>query len=434
MPARVTQTPVEVLRSQQHGSRATQVGLEVLRVYDPGSRATQQAVEVLRQQLHGAHVSQLPVEVLRAIDYGARATQQAVEVLRQQLHGTRATQQAVEVLRTITFGGRVTQQAVEVLREASNLGAGVTQQAVEVLRVYQHGARVTQQAVEVLWVTPTVVQNCATQVAVEVLRSQPVGVFATQLAVEVLRVGDQFGSRVTQLPVEVLRTIAFGSRLSQQAVEVLREQPYEAMITQAVGEVLRASEPTTQYTDDAPPWPFKPNAAFDLTETYGYLGEVLRAGSGSEQRRLLRATASGQVVFTCTLTTARELQYAEVLFADYIGQPIGVPLWQYKRDLATDHDAGATEIDVDVATGGVPYYTGAHVLLWADPFTWEMRGLLDVHADSLELGDPLVRDWPAGSALVPVVIGYLREREEQGRFSPALGEHEVTFDVPAFFP
>lgn len=398
MPARVTQTALEVLRPRSSGARVTQAALEVMRTRTYGSRVTQAALEVLRPRTRGGYLTQAALEVLReAPTDGAFVTQAALEVLRSVTHGGRVTQAAVEVMRSITYGGRVTQAAVEVMRSKPPIGAR------------------------------------ATQVALEVLRERRRGAFLTQAVVEVLRVGEQYGGRVSQAALEVLRRYVEGSRVTQTALEVLRENSNEAIITQSVAEILRANKPIAQYTSVVQPWPFPANAAYELIEEYGYLSEVLRSQSGAEQRRLLRDTPSGRVTFTCTLTTAREIQYASVLLSSCIGTPLGVPLWQYKQTLATDHGAGATEIAVD--TTRVPFYVGGLAMLWSSPFNWELVLIYEVTSTLIALSEPLQKTWVGKqTAILPVVVGYLREREEQGRHSPKVGDHELTFDVPAYFP
>ena len=137
--------------------------------------------------------------------------------------------------------------------------------------------------------------------------------------------------------------------------------------------------------------------------------------------------------FTCTLTTERELQYAAALFGTVIGTAIGVPLWIYKQALAADHSAGLTEVSVD--TSAVPFYVGGLAMLWDSPFNWELVLVYEVHADRLALSEPLQKTWLAHrTAIMPAVVGYLREREEQGKLSPSLGDHELSFNVPAFSP
>jgi len=110
-----------------------------------------------------------------------------------------------------------------------------------------------------------------------------------------------------------------------------------------------------------------------------------------------------------------------------------VPLWIYQQRLASEHAAGVTEVYVD--TTAVPFYVGGLALLWSSPFNWELVLVYEVHADRIALSEVLQKTWLAQhTVIMPAVVGYFAERLEQGKFSPRVGDHEVTFDVPAFAP
>ncbi len=377
MECRLTQTAVEVLRAQGAGSHLTQAALEVLRTNTVGVLLTQVSVEVLRTAAN------------------LRATQVAAEILRTNVAGARLSQVSTEILRTNTSGARVSQASLEVLRENTS-GARASQVAVEILREYMAGAR-------------------ATQAAVEVLRENIWPAYVTQVVAEALRTGDA-DARVTQTVAEVLRT-----------------GDADARVTSLVMEVLRENAPVELNTPGIRPWPFRANAKFDLVETYGYLSEVLRARAGAEQRRLLRETASGRVSFTCTLLTARELQCASALLGSMIGQEIGVPLWQYKQPLLSNLPPGSTSVPADTTT--VPFYVDGLVMLWRSPWAWELFEVASVGSGALGVSDAIQAPWLARvTSIVPVVIGYLEEREELRRHAIEAGDYELDFEIPAFFP
>ena len=180
-------------------------------------------------------------------------------------------------------------------------------------------------------------------------------------------------------------------------------------------------------------WPFPANAAHELTESYGYLGKLLRSRKGVEQRLQLRATPSGEVAFTCTLLTVSELQLASALLGSLIGQPIGVPLWQYKTALASNLDAYDTSVPAD--TTSIPWYPAGLALLWKSPWEYELFTVQSVEAGALTVAGGVRQSRQARETfLLPVVIGYLEEREELTRHTLRAGDYQFRFQVPAYFP
>jgi hypothetical protein len=390
--------------------RASQIAAEVLR--GPfGARSSQIATEVLRGPL-GARASQISVEALRPNSFGARTSQISVEVLRSG-EGAHLSQVALEVLISNILGAHMSQVATEVLRSFV-CGARASQISTEVLRSDVHGARATQISTEVLW-------------------AYVAGARMTQIAVEVLREPEALPIRATQLVAEVLRSGDGVARVTQEVGEVLRTGDGLGRVTALVAEVLRTNAPIVFISDTIRVWPFRANAKFDLIERYGYLSEVLRSRNGAEQRRCLRETAGGNLSFTCTLLTAQELQYASALLGDLIGREIAVPQWQYAQYLPATCYAWSTEIPAE--TAGIPFYPEALVMLWQSPWTWEVFRVLSIGANSLAAVHEIRNSWAARQTiLVPLVMGYLAEREEYMRDSPIAGDFPVEFDVPAFCP
>lgn len=322
------------------------------------------------------------------------------------------------------MNARASQVAAEALRGPR--GAYISQSSIEVLRDVG-GAMVSQAAIEVL---RTSVGTRVSQVATEVLRNCQIGSYVSQIALEALR-SNGLGARLSQVGIEALRKSPVAAHVSQASVEVLRSLAGSARITQLAIEVMRSKPDGVPET--LVPWPFPANAGFDIAERYGYLSDVLRCQNGTEQRRLLRETAGGGISYTCTLLTARELQHAGALLASLIGQRMGVPLWQYAQRLSAGCAPGDKTIPAD--TSDVPFYAESAVMLWLDPWLWEVAWIEHVETGSLSLMTVLQGTWPApATVLVPLVPGYLEDREEFARHSIAAGELALDFDVPAFFP
>ncbi len=412
---RVTHASAEVLRLANVGLRATACSAEVLRSVVMGLRATACSAEVLRSSCQGLRATACSAEVLRLAIQGLRATACSAEVLREHNTGLRVTGCSAEVLVSGSGALRVTACSSEILR-TSNLGLMTTACSAEVLRSSSVGLR-------------------ATACSAEILRASNEGLRTTACSAEVLRLAS-LGLRVTACSSEVLVSGIWPARVTQAVVEVMRLFEGSGIVTQAVVEALRTfgtepeePEPETELRI----WPFPANAAHELTESYGYLGKILRSRSGVEQRLQLRATPGGEVAFTCTLLTVAELQLATVLLGTLIGQPIGVPLWQYKTALATDVSAYDTTVPAD--TSGVPWYPAGLALLWSSPWEYELFEILSVGSGSLMVNGGVKNSWPARRTfLLPVVVGYLEEREEFLRHTLRAGDFPFRFEVPAYFP
>jgi len=108
MAVRLTQTAVEVIRTNTPNVRLTQLAMEVVHSGHPLARLTQTAVEVVR-----TNAEEVPI-------IGTRTTQAIVEVLDSPGSGYRTT--------------LVTQAVVEVQCAADNPETHVSQTAIEVLR------------------------------------------------------------------------------------------------------------------------------------------------------------------------------------------------------------------------------------------------------------------------------------------------------------
>jgi hypothetical protein len=122
-----------------------------------------------------------------------------------------------------------------------------------------------------------------------------------------------------------------------------------------------------------------------------------------------------------------------VLLRSLMGQKIGVPLWQYMQFLSADAPPGTIDIPAD--TAGVPFYPGGMVMLWQSPWAWEIFEVATVAEGLLTAVGPTQGTWQARTtAILPVIAGYLKEREELKRLAVQAGDYEFDFEVPAFFP
>jgi len=408
--------------------RASQAALEVARTNSVGVHATQAALEIVRTLMAGAHASQVALEVVRA-NPGVWASQVALEVARSISEGARASQLAAEVVRRYAFGARPSQLVLEVARTNAS-GIHASQTAIEVARTFPRGATASQVVLEVVRLASGGLR--ASHAALEVVRSTVLGLRASQAALEVVR-GGYVPAYVTQIVGEVLRTGDGTAWVTQVVGEVIRKGDARACVTQAVAEVLRTNAPLGggPVPPDVYPWPFEPSLDHPVVERYGFKTDVRGpARDGSEQRALLRETPSGSIAFTSVLLK-REMAHASVLLYGVRDRRFAVPLWQHQTPLLANASAGASSVSADTTTR--PFRENGRVILWRDTFLWELAVAETVSAGGITLVEPLVGSWPAGTRLIPIVIGILPQDAALDWLGLSAGLAPVEFTVPSFY-
>ena len=96
-----------------------------------------------------------------------------------------------------------------------------------------------------------------------------------------------------------------------------------------------------------------------------------------------------------------------------------VPIWPDYCELTATASPGATVLRVD-ETAHRRWRAGGHVMLVGDFDDAEARELGVIGANTLELSEPLVGTWPAGTRVYPAIGGYLSSLP---KFSSPTDEH-----------
>lgn len=181
------------------------------------------------------------------------------------------------------------------------------------------------------------------------------------------------------------------------------------------------------------PFPFPPNWAQPVTETFGFMTDIIVSYRGMEQRIQLRAVPVGTIRYSTLLGELRDAQMANAILFGNQARAFGVGRWQFQAGLQQDATAGEHEVICD--TSDIPHEPGGMVLLWADPYRWEVQTIESVLADRLVLNFGLIRSWTAGETVVlPVVVGRLSSDEAFTWNSLAIGSTALTFDIDGFRP
>ena len=181
------------------------------------------------------------------------------------------------------------------------------------------------------------------------------------------------------------------------------------------------------------PFPFAPNMAQPINETFGYLTDILSAYTGMEQRIQLRAVPVGTLSYSVFLNEARDAQMAAAVLFGNQPRAFGVGRWQFRTALGVD--ALMDDLEVYCETSDIPFEAGGLVMLWRDPYNWEIQTIASVEADHLVLTTGLQHSWSVGvTSVVPAFVGRLSADEALTWQSLAAVSQSLTFDVDGFRP
>jgi len=157
------------------------------------------------------------------------------------------------------------------------------------------------------------------------------------------------------------------------------------------------------------PFPFPPNMATAVDEDFGYLTDVLRSRSGMEQRVQLRAVPIGAIGYSVFLEDRRDAQMAAAILFGNQPRAYGVGRWQFQTPTTAAVSVDDTEVYLDPTS--IPFVEGGLVMLWTDPYTWEVLTIDSVEADHLVVTSGFRFAWAAGTAALPMVVGRLSTSE-----------------------
>jgi hypothetical protein len=181
------------------------------------------------------------------------------------------------------------------------------------------------------------------------------------------------------------------------------------------------------------PFPFAPNWGQPVVETFGFMTDILVSYRGMEQRIQLRDIPVGTIRYSTLLDNLRDAQMAGAILYGNQSRSFGVGRWQFQNQLMQNATAGDHEVVCD--TSDIPYEPGSMVLLWADPYRWEVQTVESILSDRLVLNFGLQKNWTAGeTAVLPLVVGRLSSDEAFTWESLTVGSTALTFDIEGFRP
>ncbi|WP_162405582.1 hypothetical protein [Pseudoxanthomonas jiangsuensis] len=163
----------------------------------------------------------------------------------------------------------------------------------------------------------------------------------------------------------------------------------------------------------------------EIVEQLDALTDVLPAENGVEQRRGLRLSPRTTLEFSGLEEGAARRHLEHLLHANGAGR-WWVPFPMDRGALPEPLAAGATAVPVD--TRWRHYRAGGRaLLLGATPRDYELVDVDEVASDALTLAEPTVRDWPAGTAVLPVALARLDGMPSLSRFTSDAVPYQVRF-------
>lgn len=221
--------------------------------------------------------------------------------------------------------------------------------------------------------------------------------------------------------------VAFGAiDLLEYQVSVSRDGPstIDTSLQWVFLDTPTAAQPVTGTRALA--WPWSADWTQPVTESLGWLTDVLRSEDGSEQRFKLRTAPRQELSFSFqAYGKARRL--LENSTFNLGAAAWALPVWMDAQRTSASLSIGATSITVP--TTNLDYVAGGiGVLIAEDEQTYEAFEILTVASGSLTLKRALEQAWPAGTWIYPARISRLKEPAALRRLTADFIEGQATFE------
>lgn len=132
---------------------------------------------------------------------------------------------------------------------------------------------------------------------------------------------------------------------------------------------------------------------------------------GSEQRLSLSGTATDTLTYRLlvpdklgAIPLGRMSALVQSIAQNATDTLVRLPRWEDEARVTTAVSAGDTTIPCDPSDKPT-YVAGSQVILWRDAETYEVATIDTVSGSSIDVVDPLVNDWGAGTIVAPVTAG-----------------------------
>lgn len=171
-------------------------------------------------------------------------------------------------------------------------------------------------------------------------------------------------------------------------------------------------------------FPFPPDWASGVLESLEWRTNILRAHSGAEQRRQLRALPRMELSFDALFNrdSARRL---DNLMWGWQNRSFGIPFWPDKTYTTGDIASGSYAIPV--VTAGRSFRVDTLVVLYLTEDIYEVAEIETVSPTSLTVKSAIAGFWVTGSLVMPAFVGHLPSAVAMRRITDTTLTGSVTF-------
>ena len=172
---------------------------------------------------------------------------------------------------------------------------------------------------------------------------------------------------------------------------------------------------------------YEPNWETPIEETLSWKTRIMKSYSGKETRSALTVRPRKAMSYSIDVFGKLEPIKLDAALFSFQNKFYGVPQWQDESPLTAAAFAGATTIYLSTDT--YSFSVGASLFLYAGPTVFETGVITAIYPTYIELLNPIVRNWGAGSRVFPVQNGRFKEKIDFSRKGEQWLQANFSFDM-----
>lgn len=170
-------------------------------------------------------------------------------------------------------------------------------------------------------------------------------------------------------------------------------------------------------------FPYEPDNG--VTEQLQWASDVIEAYDGTEQRMSLRGAPRQRIEFDVLTDEGSQDTRLRSLIFDWMSRVYGLPIWWEMRRLTAAHLAGAGTLNVSTLYGD--FRVGGLVMIYENEDTYEVIGIENMDASSIELQSQLVNSYSRKAVAIPVRTAYMAQTSQRSRTPTNVTRTSVAF-------
>lgn len=170
-------------------------------------------------------------------------------------------------------------------------------------------------------------------------------------------------------------------------------------------------------------FPFAPNFDDDFTESLEWKTDILRAYDGSEQRRALRTKARRSFEYKYLLKSTDQQIFQNILWG-WQNRAYLLPVWSDIVRVTAAVNIG--DLTINANPTNLSFFPATSAVLFKDASNYEVVDI-DTLSTTIKLSRATTKAWPVGTAVFPVVAGYVEESVSISRMTDNVMSGSVRF-------